>query len=209
KPRRSRRPSGQYASLGDEAVGIRITLFALDPSRFSDFIRQSVWEWLWYYVDHGPAFGEAVRVVKGGAGRATCVATPGVGVTEISGSKQVRLGRLSRPRDPQFVSSMRDYLETSSAWELKALLTALSQCPSADVARPLTGVCRRWWIGSFLDHAERTLGSEGPDYIFLASLFQRFLQGHDCGKALPRDDRVTAPRLPGTAQEDPDLRSGV
>jgi hypothetical protein len=191
-------------------MGVRITLFALDLNQFTTFIQQNVWEWLWYYVDNGPNQGESVRIRMGDTDYFTCSATRATGVKAFQGNRNVSLDRAIRPADSPFSSSLQDYLGSNSVWEFKDFLTALSQCPTNNVARLVTSGCRRWWIGSLLDYTELTLGSTAPDYVYLALLFQRVLGGYDCGKLLPRnDDSITGVRFPNVLHEDPDLRTSL
>jgi hypothetical protein len=192
-----------------ERMGVRITLFAVDLSQFSSVIHQSLWDWLWYYVDHGTPDKDAFRTGINDEEKTTFLARPQVGVVARVGAKEARLSRLNKPNEPLLTKSLQDHLG-DSPWGLKELLTALSHCPSNKSVRLLTQGNRRWWIGSFLEYSEYTLGPNAPDYIYLASLFQRMLRGYDCGKVLPKSDtNVNDVPFPVLMQDDPDLRMSV
>jgi hypothetical protein len=188
-------------------MGVRITLFAVDVPQFITFIQRSVWEWLWQYVDSGPPNGPVARIwVNKEKSTRIIQATPQVGVVGPDGK---RLHRLNTPADPLLSCSLHDYLTRNSPWKLYDLLDAMVECPNESV-RLIARSQRRWWIGSVLDYAEKTLGSTAPDYRHLASLFQRVLRGYDCGKILPKSrDTVPDFRFPLFLQDDPDLRMGV
>jgi hypothetical protein len=112
---------------------------------------------------------------------------------------------------PQFASFIeRSTWECKSPWELEELLITLSKRPSDPIANLLTSGNRRWWIGSFLEYAETILGSNAPDYVFLASFFHTILQGYDCGKRLPKNLGCLPPvAFPFHLKEEPDLRMSV
>jgi hypothetical protein len=134
-------------------MGVRITLFAIDLPRFTQFIQQS---------------------------------------------------------QTQDLCSVQAYLAQMSTWEFYKLLTELSQRPGQELVRLVTKGYQRWWIGSFLDYAEKTLSSKGPDYKYLVPRFQRILRGYDCGKILPKvHDTANESPFPPNLHDDPDLRMAV
>jgi hypothetical protein len=191
-------------------MGVRLELFALDLPRFTAFIRQPVWEWLWYYADNGTAQGGDVLMPANDDAHIVYVATPRLGVMRAVGNKSVALDRRNRPGDPLLSDTLHDYLASNSPWRLQDLLTAVGRCPPNDCVRLVTSGHRRWWIGSLLDYAEKTLGPAAPDYLFLASLFRKLLGWYDCGKVLPAPAVVESePRFPLRLQEDPDIHTGV
>jgi hypothetical protein len=189
-------------------MGVRITLFAIDLARLTSLFERSVWDWLWHYVDHGSPAGDPARIATSSHSM-FYFARPGAGVTLSVDGKKTKLDRLHKPGDSVLSTPLGVYLATS-IYELEAFVIAVSQCPSADVASVILRGSRRWWIGSLLECAERTLGPHDSDYIYLAGLFQRLLQGHNCGKELPKDAGAsTGVRLPLPVRPDPDLRLGM
>ncbi len=155
----------------------------------------------------GPEKGDSIRI---NGDVVVFRATPQKEVVGTYGTKARKVDRKDDIPAPQLSESLQNYLECHSPWELKTLLTALAQCDSNDVVRLISSGNRRWWIGSFLDYAEKTLGPTAPDFLWLVSLFQIILQGYDCGKILPKS-QAGSPSflLPLILREDSDIRTSL
>ncbi|MDB6112484.1 MAG: hypothetical protein JWR69_4234 [Pedosphaera sp.] len=83
--------------------------------------------------------------------------------------------------DPFLARKAREVLEKDSSIALDIALGRLSSCASIDFIKETTSDYRRWWIGSFLKHAETAPGVSPQDYAMVFAMFTRLLGGYACG----------------------------
>lgn len=189
-------------------MSTRIKLYVVDVPRFEQLLDRSIGSILQEYAMRGTD-SERIILWHDWPRNRRYLSVAGRGVMYAEGSGDYRPADFGA-YDPFLARPTRDYLREEDSFALNWLLKALSRFPPEDFVREITSGQRRWWLGSFLDYAERSPAIAQEDYARLELLWQKVLRGHACGKPVtPREFNISDFDFPVLPAEDSELWMGV